>query len=593
MDMEKLKDELESLKKELETLPKGYISKKIIQGKIRYYLQWSENGKKKSKYIDESIVDALRSQIERRKEISGRIKEIEAILPKEPKKAAEKVFQTSVMVGEELRSFSKTVASFKKRKCFADITDYLYSDIIDRVFILYGLRRTGKTTLIRQVIGEMKEEDFRKAAFMQIRTGNTLAAVNADMKKLQSNGYKYVFIDEVTLLKDFIDGAALFSDIFASCGMKIVLSGTDSLGFLFSEDEQLFDRCILLHTTFIPYREFEEVLGIRGIDEYIRFGGTMSLGGVHYNEDSTFATKAKTDDYVDSAIAKNIQHSLQCYQQAGHFRALRDLYERNELTSAINRIIEDYNHEFTIEVLTRDFISHDLGASANNLRRDRTNPTDILDRIDKETFTKQLKELLEIKNRSEQTVTITDAHREQIKEYLDLLDLTMDIEKQSIPVSEIEKRTVFTQPGMRYSQAEALVKSLMADKTFETFSLEERKRITERILSEIKGRMLEDIILLETKLANKKKNVFRLQFAIGEFDMVISDEENATCKIYEIKHSAVRTPEQYKHLMDAKKCSDTEFRYGKITQKVVLYRGETCKVGDIDYINVEEYLMNL
>ena len=49
--------------------------------------------------------------------------------------------------------------------------------------------------------------------------------------------YKYVFIDEVTLIEDFIEGAALFSDIFAACGMKIVLSGTDSLGFFFSEDE--------------------------------------------------------------------------------------------------------------------------------------------------------------------------------------------------------------------------------------------------------------------------------------------------------------------------------------------------------------------
>ena len=548
---------------------------------------------KKSKYIDESVVDTLRSQIERRKEIQLRIKEIEAVLPQPNKKASEKMFQTSVMVGEELRFFSKAVASFKTRECFVNVTDYIYGNIIDKVLILYGLRRTGKTTLIRQVISEMKENDFIHTAFVQIRTGDTLSAVNADMKKLLSDGYKYVFIDEATLLKDFIDGAALFSDIFASCGMKIVLSGTDSLGFLFSEDEQLFDRCILLHTTFIPYREFENVLGIKGIDEYIRFGGTMSLGGVHYNEDSTFATKEKTDDYVDSAIANNIQHSLQCYQQAGHFRALRDLYERNELTSAINRIIEDYNHEFTIEVLTRDFVSHDFGASANNLRRDRTNPTDILDKIDKETFTKRLKDLLNVKNKSEQSVTITDAHRVQIKEYLDLLDLTMDIEKHSIPVSNVEKRTVFTQPGMRYSQAEALVKSLMVDKTFEMLSLEERKRITERILNEIKGRMLEDIILLETKLANKKKNVFRLQFAIGEFDMVIADEENATCKIYEIKHSATRTSEQYKHLMDAKKCSDTEFRYGKITQKVVLYRGETCKEGNIDYINVEEYLMSL
>lgn len=116
---------------------------------------------------------------------------------------------------------------------------------------------------------------------------------------------------------------------------------------------------IFLHTTFIPYREFEEVLGIKGIDEYICYGGTMSLGGVHYNEKSTFASKKSVDEYVDSAIAKNIQHSLKCYQYGGHFRALYDLYEKGELTSAINRVVEDVNHRFTLDVLTKDFISHD------------------------------------------------------------------------------------------------------------------------------------------------------------------------------------------------------------------------------------------
>jgi hypothetical protein len=188
----------------------------------------------------------------------------------------------------------------------------------------------------------MSDSDLKKSAFIQITASSTIADVNKDLKYLQSEGYKYVFIDEVTLMDDFIEGAALFSDIYASSGMKIVLSGTDSLGFMFSEDRELYDRCFMLHTTFVPYREFENVLGIRGIDEYIRYGGTMSLGGINYNRSGmTFATKESTDDYVDSAIARNIQHSLKNYQQGDHFRHLSELYEANELTSAINRIVED------------------------------------------------------------------------------------------------------------------------------------------------------------------------------------------------------------------------------------------------------------
>ena len=97
-------------------------------------------------------------------------------------------------------------------------------DSHDKVFILYGLRRTGKTTLIRQIIYNMSDEDRNKTVFIQINPTNTLADVNKDLRKLETLGYKYVFIDEVTMMDDYIQGAALFSDVFASSGMKIVLS---------------------------------------------------------------------------------------------------------------------------------------------------------------------------------------------------------------------------------------------------------------------------------------------------------------------------------------------------------------------------------
>ncbi len=590
---ENLREELAALEQKIAELPKGYLSKKTINGKVRFYLQWTEDGKKKSKYVGDALADSLRSQIEERKRLQERVKEIRTQLsvPVQSEKKPLPSFRTTVLTGERLRAYIQPVEGYKKRACFEMLKSYLCGNSRDKVFILYGLRRTGKTTLIRQAIADMGASNFAKCAFIQIRTGNTLAEVNADLQLLSDRGFRFIFLDEVTLMDDFIEGAALFSDIFAACGMKIVLSGTDSLGFVFSEDEQLYDRCILLHTTFIPYKEFEEVLGIKGIDEYIRYGGTMSLGGVHYNEPTTFATAQSTDEYVDSAIARNIQHSLKCYQYEGHFRALQGLYKHGELTSAINRVIEDINHRFTLEVLTRDFVSHDLGLSAKNLRSDREDPTDILDRVDREKVTRRLKELLEIKNQDERSVSISDVHRKEIKEYLDLLDLTVDIEIQTIPVNDQRQtRTLFSQPGMRFCQAESLIRSLMQDAEFQTLSAVERAKIIERILDEIRGRMMEDIVLLETKLKNPKKQVFKLQFAVGEFDMVIADPEKTTCEIYEIKHSKERVPEQYRNLLDDTKCREAGFRFGKITKRTVLYRGENTTDGEVVYQNVEEFL---
>lgn len=593
MDLSEIQAHVTELEKQLANLPAGSITKKNINGKIYYYQRWTENKRRKEKYIPTDELQIFQKQIELRKTIEQELKLLKKQLPKEIKIDTDE-FATNVLMGEALRPYIVNVRDYRKRDCFKKMHDYIYGSHQDKVLILYGLRRTGKTTMIRQIFAEMSDAYLAKTAFIQITARDTLKELNRDLRLLQSYGFRYIFIDEVTLMNDFIEGAALLPDIFVACGMKIVLSGTDSLGFIFTEDEQLYDRCILLHTTFISYREFEYVLGIVGIDEYIRYGGTMSLGGINYNETSTFANKESTDEYVDTAIARNIQHSLRCYQYEGHFRHLQNLYVNNELTNTINRVVEDINHRFTLEVLTQDFRSHDFGISASNLRRDHKNPTDILDRVDYSSVIDNLRRLLEIRNKEEQNVELKDIHVAEIKEYLKLLDLIQEIDIMHLPVVDTKsKRTVIAQPGLRYAQADALIRSLLLDKTFSILPLAERMAVQERILSEIKGRMLEDIVLLETKIANPKKEVFVLQFPVGEFDMVVFDPETSSCQIFEIKYNDEIVQQQYRHLVNAEKCAQTEYRYGTIVGKYVLYRGTNKKVDDIQYLNVEEYLKNL
>ena len=596
MNTNDLKEELARLDEQIDALPSGSISSKKVNGHTYFYHRWYEGKTKMERFIPEDELDRLRAQIEQRKELQAQRKELKKQLPKSPKKILHEdknEYVTIVRRGPELRAFMTPALNYRRRECYARLRDYMFGPQQDKVFVIYGLRRTGKTTMIRQVLADMDDKMLDQTAFIQITAKNTLADVNKDLRALEKNGCRYVFLDEVTLMEDFIDGAAVLSDVFAASGMKIVLSGTDSLGFLFTEDEQLYDRCIMLHTTFIPYREFEQVLGIKGIDEYIRYGGTMSMSGVNYNEDSPFANSENAREYVDTAIAHNIQHSLRCYQQAGHFRKLQELYEKNKLTSAINRVVEDQTHRFTVEVLTREFKSNDLALSARNLRRDREQPNDILDRVDTQSVTRRLMELLEIRNRAEQTVKLEPAHAAEIQEYLTLLDLTQNVDIVTMPGGEKLPRTVIAQPGLRYAQARALIESLLLDPVFSDLSINERNSVQERILSEIMGRMMEDAVLLETKAAKPKKQVFVLQFAVGEFDMVVFDPATSSCEIYEIKHRTEVVPEQMRHLVDEEKCRMTEHRFGTITGKYVIYRGTAETVDEVQYLNVEEYLCRL
>ena len=503
-------------------------------------------------------------------------------------------FRCIVKVKDELKTFVSLVSHYEKRTCYQQIEEYLRSPDFSKVLILYGLRRTGKTTLIKQSILSMKKKDFDRAAFIQITSNDTLASLNHDLKILMEREYKYIFIDEATYMSDFIEGASLLSDIFVANGMKIVLSGMDSLGFWITKSNELFDRAILIHTTFISYYEFENVLKINGIDNYITYGGTMSLSGNYYN-DNLFINEARTDEYVDSAISQNIQHSLKWYQDEGHFRNLEELYRKDELTNAINRVVESINHEFTLDVLTKDFISHDLGLSQRNLRKDRLQKNDTLDQVDKEEITGKLKEALKILNKDEQRVEIQKVHQDEIKEYLYALDLIENIDKETIPPSSEKKSlVVLSQPGLRYSQVKILVEKLLEDPLFATHSIEERNMIIKRILDEVKGRMMEEIILLETKIAKPQKSVCKLFFAFGEFDMVVYDKEQATCEIYEIKHSQEVISNQQRFITNQDLCEKTEFRFGKIISKNVIYRGADQKLDNgVNYLNVENYLKNL
>lgn len=600
--MEDVYEIIRRIEERIAGLPAGYISRKTIKGKVQHYRQWREDGKIKSKYIREDELEEIRDQIGERKQLEERLKELKKQVPIREVKAMK--FETNLITGAALGSMVRNVRELEKRDCFEKLVRYLRDDKNwTRVCAVYGLRRTGKTTMLYQAIADMNEEEREKAAYVKMRNSDIMNNLVHDLDTLYHAGYKYIFIDEVTLMEDFIDSAALLSDLYVPMGMRIVLSGTDSLGFWFARDNELYDRVRTIHTTFIPFREYSRLLGIGSIDEYIRYGGMLQPGELAFEDedaaadDSSFRDDESTRRYIDTAIAKNIQHSLACFRYGHYFGHLRSLYEADELTNAINRIIEDMNHSFVQKVITRDFVSHDLGISERNLRneRDVTKRTDALGRIDKQAVTEKLMQLLNIRNRERQTLTVTDSQAIQIRQYLKSLDLIVECPIEYAPGAEKEQRVLFIQPGMRYCQAQVLVYSLMQDETFSQLSSNERDYIAERILGEVRGRMLEDIVLLEAlKALPKQYQVFKLQFVSGEYDMVIYDKDTNSCAAYEIKHSSQYVREQARHLMDEEKLALTSPRYGTLAGRYVLYLGEDMDTEDgIAYRNAEQFLKTL
>lgn len=123
-------------------------------------------------------------------------------------------FHTKILINDQLLALINCVKTYKHRNCYNKLSAYLFKTQTNKVLILYGLKNTGKTTLMYQVLLDMTNEQLNKTAFIQVKPNDNLPKLYSDLQYLQENQYKYIFIDEVTLLEDFIEGSAIISDIF-------------------------------------------------------------------------------------------------------------------------------------------------------------------------------------------------------------------------------------------------------------------------------------------------------------------------------------------------------------------------------------------
>ena len=507
-------------------------------------------------------------------------------------------FHTNVVTGAGLQALANSVAKYGKRDCFSTLQKFVAGSYDGKICILYGLRRTGKTTLLFQMLSELPIE---KTAYIKVQTTDDMSRLTKDLKVLFELGYRYVFIDEITLLNDFIDTAAVLSDVFSMMGMKIVVSGTDSLGFAMANRDELYDRSVTIHTSFIPFREYARLLNICSVDSYIEYGGTLKMENMSFDDpDAAFDEVAFRDDestrkYIDTAISRNIQHTLKNDHYGEYFNQLRELYEKGELTNVINRIVQHMNHRFVLRVVEDEFKSHDFGSAKELLLHDLpAERATVLYDVNEKQILERLKAIIEVKEKSETTVPITQEHIDKVKKYLLMLDLIVNCPERYESGKQAE-HIVFSQPGMRYAIAKALVYSLMQDAYFASISEADKAYITGKILDDVKGRMLEDIVLLEVcKAAPSTMEAFKFKFdAGGEFDMVIYDKASQNCRIYEIKHSTETNEKQTLHLRDAEKCQIVEKRFGPISGKFVLYRGKDTFAEGVQYLNVENFLCSL
>ena len=96
----------EELKARIAELPSGYISRKTINGKVQLYYQWTEDGKKRSKYLSDDAAAETARLIEERRALQKQLKALRVTEPKAKRPASiTHTFQNLVITGTELQDY--------------------------------------------------------------------------------------------------------------------------------------------------------------------------------------------------------------------------------------------------------------------------------------------------------------------------------------------------------------------------------------------------------------------------------------------------------------------------------------------------------
>ena len=126
--------QITELEKELAESINGYISRKVINGKERFYLQWTENGKLKSRYIKADELEQTRAAVERRKSLQAELKKLR-VTPEGVK--------TDNLRRKTVRNMQNiTGALMSGDRVIATVKNGVITEANDKLLPLY-LKRTG------------------------------------------------------------------------------------------------------------------------------------------------------------------------------------------------------------------------------------------------------------------------------------------------------------------------------------------------------------------------------------------------------------------------------------------------------------------
>lgn len=260
---------------------------------------------------------------------------------------------------------------------------YLQRDIADsilkkiqpnKVVIVFGARRVGKTVLVKEILGRLNEPILSLNG-EDINVHDKLAIRSVENYKQLIGSYKVLFIDEAQKIPDI--GLKLKLMVDEIEGLKVIISGSSSFDISKEAGEPLTGRkhtFILYALSENEYNQIENSISkIDKLKERLIFGNYPELLQLSDQSDKIDYLNEMVSSYLlkDILVYENIKNSQKIFNllrliafQLGGEVSLQELGKQLGISK---NTVEKY-----LDLLCKVFILHKIEGFSRNLRKEIT-----------------------------------------------------------------------------------------------------------------------------------------------------------------------------------------------------------------------------
>lgn len=453
---------------------------------------------------------------------------------------------------------------FKERYIINDLMNYLKSGSKE-LCALHGLRRTGKSVLLRQAMRRLIYEWGVSPEQIAYITFSIKTKCNDDwlvtqIRDLKNLGVKCFFIDEISyIVGDYEETSLnLLADELVDMECRIVLTGTVSYAINLLMNKVLLDRVKVIDSNYFSFKEANEVLGY-DIYRFVDKGGCIG--------------DAITNNYIKSFVVDNVVDSVmkseKLYEMAYFIKRVDDVIAndrevKNILSILFIRIVDFYTRVHLYKSIKKEsFTYSDIG----RLKSVIEHKSELINKDDQsfEVIKLPVKEYCKKMEESLGSLAEFNIDETYFKELLKILEFIGLIEPIRL---DNYYGILFLNNSLRYRLCKTIVEELCEDVNshingYFSFNI---------ALDTIRGIIFENIIDLDLK-RNGNYIFDKYRSTKGfEIDLIIEDEYHIN--LYEVQFSDKVIINQVKNLVNLDFIKEIEASKNKTVKSYnVIYNG--------------------